>query len=175
MHTERLRGWRMSRVGPSATMPTWPEVSLSHQNICLHCWDICTVCTYVILYSLCFSSLSGCFRWPGWSQRCFQRCAEAVQEKKQPDRAVCSEKSEFCCRFSLLSPLFPRPSQVCHKSCPSLSGASLQAERLRKISPTRELCILGVIEVLYLWKALQNCSSSKLQIMNQGKCNLHVG
>uniref|UniRef100_A0A671VY55 Tetratricopeptide repeat domain 39C n=1 Tax=Sparus aurata TaxID=8175 RepID=A0A671VY55_SPAAU len=44
-----------------------------------------------------------------------------------------------------------------------------RAERLRKISPTRELCILGVIEVLYLWKALQNCSSSKLQIMNQGE------
>uniref|UniRef100_A0A7N6BEY9 Tetratricopeptide repeat domain 39C n=1 Tax=Anabas testudineus TaxID=64144 RepID=A0A7N6BEY9_ANATE len=42
-----------------------------------------------------------------------------------------------------------------------------RAERLRKMSPTRELCILGVIEVLYLWKALQNCSSSKLQIMNQ--------
>ena len=49
----------------------------------------------------------------------------------------------------------------------------LQAERLRKISPTRELCILGVIEVLYLWKALPNCSSSKLQIMNQGEYNLH--
>lgn len=47
-----------------------------------------------------------------------------------------------------------------------------QAERLRKTSPTRELCILGVIEVLYLWKALQNCSSSRLQIMNQGKCHL---
>ncbi|KAM3875694.1 tetratricopeptide repeat protein 39C isoform 2-T2 [Diretmus argenteus] len=42
-----------------------------------------------------------------------------------------------------------------------------RAERLRKISPTRELCILGVIEVLYLWKALPNCSSSKLQMMNQ--------
>ncbi|KAA8589761.1 hypothetical protein FQN60_013126 [Etheostoma spectabile] len=42
-----------------------------------------------------------------------------------------------------------------------------RAERLRKISPTRELCILGVIEVLYLWKALPNCSSSNLQIMNQ--------
>ncbi|CAL1593228.1 unnamed protein product [Knipowitschia caucasica] len=42
-----------------------------------------------------------------------------------------------------------------------------RAERLRKMSPTRELCILGVIEVLYLWKALQNCSPSKLQIMNQ--------
>ncbi|XP_077441080.1 tetratricopeptide repeat protein 39C-like isoform X1 [Vanacampus margaritifer] len=42
-----------------------------------------------------------------------------------------------------------------------------RAERLRKISPSRELCILGVIEVLYLWKALPNCSSSKLQVMNQ--------
>uniref|UniRef100_A0A3B3DJ13 Tetratricopeptide repeat domain 39C n=1 Tax=Oryzias melastigma TaxID=30732 RepID=A0A3B3DJ13_ORYME len=43
-----------------------------------------------------------------------------------------------------------------------------RADRLRKISPTRELCILGIIEVLYLWKALPNCSSTKLQIMNQG-------
>lgn len=42
-----------------------------------------------------------------------------------------------------------------------------RAERLRKMSPSRELCILGVIEVLYLWKALPNCSSSKLQVMNQ--------
>uniref|UniRef100_A0A671SVL5 Tetratricopeptide repeat protein 39C n=1 Tax=Sinocyclocheilus anshuiensis TaxID=1608454 RepID=A0A671SVL5_9TELE len=44
-----------------------------------------------------------------------------------------------------------------------------RAERLRKVSLTRELCILGVVEVLYLWKALSNCSSSKLQLMNQGK------
>uniref|UniRef100_H2L6X6 Tetratricopeptide repeat domain 39C n=1 Tax=Oryzias latipes TaxID=8090 RepID=H2L6X6_ORYLA len=43
-----------------------------------------------------------------------------------------------------------------------------RADRLRKVSPTRELCILGIIEVLYLWKALPNCSSTKLQIMNQG-------
>ncbi|CAL8270576.1 unnamed protein product [Arctogadus glacialis] len=42
-----------------------------------------------------------------------------------------------------------------------------RAERLRKTPPSRDLCFLGVIEVLYLWKALQNCSSSKLQIMNQ--------
>ncbi|XP_059399647.1 tetratricopeptide repeat protein 39C [Carassius carassius] len=42
-----------------------------------------------------------------------------------------------------------------------------RAEMLRKVSLTRELCILGVVEVLYLWKALLNCSSSKLQLMNQ--------
>ncbi|XP_056304245.1 tetratricopeptide repeat protein 39C [Danio aesculapii] len=42
-----------------------------------------------------------------------------------------------------------------------------RAEKLRKVSLTRELCILGVVEVLYLWKALPNCSSSKLQLMNQ--------
>ncbi|XP_062412956.1 tetratricopeptide repeat protein 39C [Sardina pilchardus] len=42
-----------------------------------------------------------------------------------------------------------------------------KAERLRKISPTRELCILGVVEVLYLWKALPNCSPTKLQVMSQ--------
>lgn len=69
-------------------------------------------------------------------------------------------------------PLFGTSSQECHGSFPSLSDSYLQADRLRKTFPTRELCILGVIEVLYLWKALQNCSSSKLQIMNQGECNL---
>uniref|UniRef100_A0A8C9VW50 Tetratricopeptide repeat domain 39C n=1 Tax=Scleropages formosus TaxID=113540 RepID=A0A8C9VW50_SCLFO len=42
-----------------------------------------------------------------------------------------------------------------------------KAERLRRMSPTRELCILAAIEVLYLWKALQNCSSTKLQLMSQ--------
>ncbi|KAA0712147.1 Tetratricopeptide repeat protein 39C [Triplophysa tibetana] len=45
--------------------------------------------------------------------------------------------------------------------------AMKRAERLKKITLTRELCILGVVEVLYLWKALPNCSSSKLQLMNQ--------
>ncbi|XP_012680772.1 tetratricopeptide repeat protein 39C [Clupea harengus] len=42
-----------------------------------------------------------------------------------------------------------------------------KAERLRKTSPTRELCILGIVEVLYLWKALPNCSATKLQVMSQ--------
>ncbi|KAM9427734.1 tetratricopeptide repeat protein 39C-like isoform 1-T1 [Salvelinus alpinus] len=42
-----------------------------------------------------------------------------------------------------------------------------RAERLSKHSPSRELCILAVIEVLYLWKALPNCSTSKLQTMSQ--------
>uniref|UniRef100_A0A8C1V1S0 Tetratricopeptide repeat domain 39C n=1 Tax=Cyprinus carpio TaxID=7962 RepID=A0A8C1V1S0_CYPCA len=48
-----------------------------------------------------------------------------------------------------------------------LTGVCQGAERLRKVSLARELCILGVVEVLYLWKALPNCSSSKLQLMNQ--------
>ncbi|KAL0966152.1 hypothetical protein UPYG_G00291570 [Umbra pygmaea] len=42
-----------------------------------------------------------------------------------------------------------------------------RAERLLKHAPSRELCILAVIEVLYLWKALPNCSTSKLQTMSQ--------
>ncbi|XP_061111606.1 tetratricopeptide repeat protein 39C-like [Conger conger] len=42
-----------------------------------------------------------------------------------------------------------------------------RAERLRKMNPTKELCILASIEVLYLWKALTNCSTSKLQLMSQ--------
>ncbi|XP_076149625.1 tetratricopeptide repeat protein 39C-like [Alosa pseudoharengus] len=42
-----------------------------------------------------------------------------------------------------------------------------RAEHLRKQSPTREHCTLAVIEVLYLWKALANSSTSKLQHMTQ--------
>ncbi|XP_035270311.1 tetratricopeptide repeat protein 39C-like [Anguilla anguilla] len=42
-----------------------------------------------------------------------------------------------------------------------------KAERLRKTSPSVELCTLAAIEVLYLWKALPNCSISKLQLMSQ--------
>lgn len=33
--------------------------------------------------------------------------------------------------------------------------------------PTKELCVLASIEVLYLWKALPNCSLSNLQHMSQ--------
>lgn len=169
MHSGRLKGWRMSRVGRSVTMPTWPEVSLSHTAN-----NTAGMCLPYIIWSLflSFLSVSGCFWWPGWSKWRFQRRAEAVQEKKQPDRAVCCQKGGVCCRFNPFS-LFQKSPQLSHISVPSLSDSYLQAERLRKTSPTRELCILGVIEVLYLWKALQNCSSSKLQIMNQGECNLH--
>lgn len=45
---------------------------------------------------------------------------------------------------------------------------NLQAERFRKQMPTKELCVLASIEVLYLWKALPNCSLSNLQHMSQG-------
>lgn len=43
-----------------------------------------------------------------------------------------------------------------------------QAEKLRSPSLSKELCILSVIEILYLWKALPNCSTAKLQTMAQG-------
>ncbi|XP_078254110.1 tetratricopeptide repeat protein 39C isoform X2 [Rhinoraja longicauda] len=42
-----------------------------------------------------------------------------------------------------------------------------RAERFQKEKPTKDLCVLAVIEVLYLWKALANCSPSNLQRMNQ--------
>ncbi|CAL8344633.1 unnamed protein product [Merluccius merluccius] len=42
-----------------------------------------------------------------------------------------------------------------------------RAEKLRKPSPSKELCSLAVIEVLYLWKALPNCAVPKLQAMIQ--------
>lgn len=53
-----------------------------------------------------------------------------------------------------------------HTTC---ALTSLQAEKLRSSSLSQELCILSVIEILYLWKALPNCSAGKLQAMTQGK------
>lgn len=47
--------------------------------------------------------------------------------------------------------------------------ASLQAEKLRSSGLTKDLCILSVIEILYLWKALANCSADTLQTMTRGK------
>lgn len=44
-----------------------------------------------------------------------------------------------------------------------------QAEKLRSSSLTKDLCILSVIEILYLWKALANCSAETLQTMTRGK------
>ncbi|KAM6918582.1 tetratricopeptide repeat protein 39C-like [Xenentodon cancila] len=40
-----------------------------------------------------------------------------------------------------------------------------RAEKLRSSSLSEEVCILSVIEILYLWKALPNCSTAKLQMM----------
>uniref|UniRef100_A0A3Q1AZ95 Tetratricopeptide repeat domain 39C n=1 Tax=Amphiprion ocellaris TaxID=80972 RepID=A0A3Q1AZ95_AMPOC len=42
-----------------------------------------------------------------------------------------------------------------------------KAEKLRSPSLSKELCILSVIEILYLWKALPNCSTAKLKTMTQ--------
>ncbi|KAJ8278106.1 hypothetical protein GJAV_G00083880 [Gymnothorax javanicus] len=78
---------------------------------------------------------------------------------------------------------------VCQGACGDLDGAKVvfkdvqklfkrknnqieqfalrRAERLRKASPSVQLCTLAAIEVLYLWKALSNCSTSKLQLMSQ--------
>ncbi|KAM3603886.1 uncharacterized protein V6R79_003621 [Siganus canaliculatus] len=42
-----------------------------------------------------------------------------------------------------------------------------RAEKLKSTSLSKELCILSVIEILYLWKALANCSTARLQTMLQ--------
>uniref|UniRef100_A0A3P8WPN4 Tetratricopeptide repeat domain 39C n=1 Tax=Cynoglossus semilaevis TaxID=244447 RepID=A0A3P8WPN4_CYNSE len=42
-----------------------------------------------------------------------------------------------------------------------------RAEKLRSPCLSKELCILSVIEILYLWKALPNCSTPNLQTMTQ--------
>ncbi|KAM9501125.1 tetratricopeptide repeat protein 39C-like [Clarias gariepinus] len=40
-----------------------------------------------------------------------------------------------------------------------------KAEDLRKPGPTKERCTMAAIEILYLWKALANCSTAKLHLM----------
>ncbi|KAI5627199.1 tetratricopeptide repeat protein 39C, partial [Silurus asotus] len=40
-----------------------------------------------------------------------------------------------------------------------------KAEDLRNPRPTKERCTMAAIEVLYLWKALTNCSTANLQLM----------
>ncbi|KAM9844589.1 tetratricopeptide repeat protein 39C-like isoform 1-T2 [Aulostomus maculatus] len=40
-----------------------------------------------------------------------------------------------------------------------------KAEKLRIPGLSKELCVLSVIEILYLWKALVNCSTDKLHTM----------
>lgn len=42
-----------------------------------------------------------------------------------------------------------------------------RAEKLRTPGLTKDLCVLSVIEILYLWKALPNCSPAKLRAMTQ--------
>ncbi|XP_056913729.1 tetratricopeptide repeat protein 39C-like [Takifugu flavidus] len=42
-----------------------------------------------------------------------------------------------------------------------------RAEKLRSSSLTKDLCVLSVIEILYLWKALANCSAETLQAMTR--------
>ncbi|KAL2097307.1 hypothetical protein ACEWY4_006514 [Coilia grayii] len=53
------------------------------------------------------------------------------------------------------------------KNNPIEHFSTRRAELLRRQSPTRERCTLAVIEVLYLWKALADSSTSKLQHMSQ--------
>ncbi|XP_061652312.1 tetratricopeptide repeat protein 39C-like isoform X1 [Phyllopteryx taeniolatus] len=42
-----------------------------------------------------------------------------------------------------------------------------KAEKLKIPNLSKELCVLAIIEILYLWKALSNCSTSKLHTMMQ--------
>ena len=96
-------------------------------------------------------------------QKLFKRKNNQIEQfalkRVRPTCVFLQRDVKFLCHYSVCRQysVLDSPSVLCG-----------QAERLRKTVPSRELCFLGVIEVLYLWKALQNCSSSKLQIMNQG-------
>lgn len=87
----------MSHVGPSATTPTWLEVS-AYGSLGLLLHSICAEIKkrWALYMSMCTSdSVSGGFWWPERSEQSFQRCAEAVQKKEQPDWAVCCQKGEL--------------------------------------------------------------------------------
>ena len=47
----------------------------------------------------------------------------------------------------------------------SLSLFSLQADHVCKRMPSEQLCMLAVFEILYLWRALPNCTANHLQQM----------
>ncbi|XP_026884550.2 tetratricopeptide repeat protein 39C-like isoform X1 [Electrophorus electricus] len=64
-----------------------------------------------------------------------------------------------CCVFKDMAGLYRRK----HNQIEQFSMR--RAEELSKLPPTKERCILAAIEVLYLWKALPNCSDSRLQLM----------
>ncbi|XP_017326821.1 tetratricopeptide repeat protein 39C isoform X2 [Ictalurus punctatus] len=84
------------------------------------------------------------------------------------------------CYYSYLTGVCQGASGDLDGACSVLKDASLlfkrkhnqieqfsmrKAEDLRKPRPTKEQCTMAAIEILYLWKALPNCSNTKLQLM----------
>lgn len=109
-----------------------------------------------------FCSVPRGHRWSGGSFGYFQGCSETIQTQEQPDRVVLHEEGEYGSSWlRILDVKYMEMSEVCLL-------VFLQAEKLRIPSLSKELCILSVIEILYLWKALANCSMHKLQTMTQG-------
>lgn len=136
---------------------TGGEPAVHRRRLARPLWARCDLC----LLSQCVRGLRETWTAPvGFSKMC-----RSFSRGKTTRLSSLLSKGWASLLFTTLSPSPGSASQ-------SFFGSCVQAERLRKTSPTRELCILGVIEVLYLWKALQNCSSSKLQIMNQGERGL---
>lgn len=173
MHTGRLKGWRMSHVGLSAITPTWLGVSaycslmlLLRSNLCVN--KERTSFMYVYIF-ICLTVCQGASGDLNGASKVFKDVQKLFKRKNNQIEQFAVKRVSGGVGRGGGCFLWTRGSR--QYKCFQFDFC-LQAERLRKSSPTRELCILGVIEVLYLWKALQNCSSSKLQIMNQGKCYL---
>lgn len=138
----------------------------THTNTCWHCWDAPAPCSSALLSSSVCQGASGDL---DGATGVFKDVQKLFKRKNNQIEQFAVKRVSEAARAAAFVFFFANPKCVTKMSvslCP-------QADRLRKMSPTRELCILGVIEVLYLWKALPNCSSTKLQIMNQGECNLH--
>ncbi|XP_076828858.1 tetratricopeptide repeat protein 39C-like isoform X2 [Brachyhypopomus gauderio] len=76
-------------------------------------------------------------------------------------RGASGELDTACCVFTEAEGLFRRRQNQIEQF------SMRRAEDLRKLPPTQERCTVAAIEVLYLWKALPNCSATRLELMVQ--------
>ncbi|XP_077471749.1 tetratricopeptide repeat protein 39C-like [Stigmatopora argus] len=122
------------------------------QHVCLYEIGWCNMIE--LNYSESFKAFERLKNESRWSQ-CFYSYLTAVCQGAMGDLQGAT------CVFNDVPKLFKRKSN-------QIELFSLKkAEKLRTTSLSQELCILSIIEILYLWKALCNCSTSNLHAMLQ--------
>lgn len=122
------------------------------QHICLYEIGWCSMIE--LNFKEAFTSFERLKNESRWSQ-CYYAYLTAVC------RGATGDVSEAQIVFKDVHTLFKRKNNQIEQF------SVKKADKFRKQIPTQELCVLAAIEVLYLWKALPNCSLSNLQRMSQ--------